>query len=535
MKVTLCQINPIVGALEENAQKIIDLIANHSDKSDLIVFPEMVLTGYPPEDLLFDNNFIKEVADQLNNIISIVKSTPVIVGTIRESNGKLYNSAIVIQNSSIIGVSDKTHLPTYDVFDEKRYFYSSNSINPIEIKIKDRSIMLGVLVCEDLWDKDYDLKVCDVLCEKGAELLINISASPFHVGKLKERVDIIKMKSKRLDCPFIYCNLIGAQDELVFDGSSCVLNANGDILKMLSRFEECIDIVNLNETKIVDFIEVSEENQIFEALSLGIRDYFYKSGHVKAVIGLSGGIDSALTAVIAQNALGFENVLGVAMPSVFSSDHSVNDARELAENLEIEFEIISIEKINNEMLYGLSKIFNGSKSGLAEENLQARIRGNILMTIANKRGALLLNTGNKTETALGYCTMYGDMAGALAVISDLNKTQVYNVSNWINNHFEKTIIPNGTITKPPSAELSPNQVDPFDYDIVSPLIDSIITDKNNNSKILNECKDNDMIKDLLKRVRLSEFKRRQSAPGIRVSKKAFGMGRKYPIINKFEG
>ncbi len=535
MKVTLCQINPIVGALEENAQKIIDLIANHSDKSDLIVFPEMVLTGYPPEDLLFDNNFIKEVADQLNNIISIVKSTPVIVGTIRESNGKLYNSAIVIQNSSIIGVSDKTHLPTYDVFDEKRYFYSSNSISPIEIKIKDRSIMLGVLVCEDLWDKDYDLKVCDVLCEKGAELLINISASPFHVGKLKERVDIIKMKSKRLDCPFIYCNLIGAQDELVFDGSSCVLNANGDVLKMLSRFEECIDTVNLNETKIVDFIEVSEENQIFEALSLGIRDYFYKSGHVKAVIGLSGGIDSALTAVIAQNALGFENVLGVAMPSVFSSDHSVSDARELAENLEIEFEIISIEKINNEMLYGLSKIFKGSKSGLAEENLQARIRGNILMTIANKRGALLLNTGNKTETALGYCTMYGDMAGALAVISDLNKTQVYNLSNWINNHFEKTIIPNGTITKPPSAELSPNQVDPFDYDIVSPIIDSIITDKNNNSKILNECKDNDMIKDLLKRVRLSEFKRRQSAPGIRVSKKAFGMGRKYPIINKFEG
>ena len=534
MKVTLCQINPIVGALEQNSQKIIDLVASYSDKSDLIVFPEMVLTGYPPEDLLFDNNFMKEVADQLNNIIKIVKSTPVIVGTIRESGGKLYNSAIVIQNSSIIGVSDKTHLPTYDVFDEKRYFHSSNSVNPIEIKIKDRSILLGVLICEDLWDQDYDLKVCDALCEKGAEVLINISASPFHFGKLKERIDIIKMKSKRLDCPFIYCNLIGAQGELVFDGSSCVLNADGDILNMLSRFDECIDTVNLNETNIVDFIEASEEKEIFEALILGIRDYFYKSGHIKAIIGLSGGIDSALTAVLAQNALGSENVLGVAMPSVFSSDHSVSDARELAENLEIEFEIISIEKINNEILDGLSKFFNGSKSGLAEENLQARIRGNILMTIANKREALLLNTGNKTETALGYCTMYGDMAGALAVISDLNKTQVYNVSNWVNNQFEKTIIPNGTITKPPSAELSPNQVDPFDYDIVSPLIDSIITDKNNSSKLLSKFKDNDMIKDLLKRVRLSEFKRRQSAPGIRVSKKAFGMGRKYPIINKFE-
>ena len=535
MRVTICQINPIVGALEENTQKIIDLIASHSHKSDLIIFPEMVLTGYPPEDLLFDNNFIKEAADQLNNIITIVKSTTVIIGTIRQFGRRLYNSAIVIQNSSIIGISDKTHLPTYDVFDEKRYFHSSNSIKPIEIKINDRSILLGVLICEDLWDQDYDQKVCDVLCEKGAEVLINISASPFHVGKLKERIDFIRIKSKRFNCPLIYCNLIGAQDELVFDGSSCILNADGDILKILSRFNECIDTINLNEANIIDYVEAPEEEEIFEALSLGLRDYFYKSGHTKAVIGLSGGIDSALTAVLAQNALGAENVLGVAMPSVFSSDHSVSDARELAENLDIEFEIIPIEQINNEMLDGLSKFFNGSKSGLAEENLQARIRGNILMTIVNKRGALLLNTGNKTEIALGYCTMYGDMAGALAVISDLNKTQVYNVSNWINNHFKKTIIPNGTITKPPSAELSPNQVDPFDYDIVSPLIDSIITDKNNNSKILNECKDNDMIKDLLKRVRLSEFKRRQSAPGIRVSKKAFGMGRKYPIINKFEG
>ena len=535
MKVLICQINPIVGSLDENTKKIISLIQTYSDDSDLVIFPEMVLTGYPPEDLLLNNNFIYQASKQLEKITLIVKSTPVVIGTIRYENSKLYNSAVIIQNGSIIGYSDKTHLPTYDVFDEKRYFKESGSINPIKVNIRGDQISLGVLICEDLWDQDYDLKVCDILSKKGSDILINISASPFHVGKLQERLNLIKLKSKKLNCPFIYCNLVGAQDELVFDGRSCVANSNGKIINMLPGFEESIEIIDLNLNNNINFLPPTEEEEIFHALNLGIKDYFFKSGHNQAVIGLSGGIDSALTAVLAQNALGAQNVFGISMPSVFSSDHSITDARELSKNLKIEFEIISIESINEVMLEKISNIFERSDSRIAEENLQARIRGNLLMTIANKKGALLLNTSNKTETALGYCTIYGDMAGSLAVISDLSKSQVYSLSKWINKKFKQIIIPNGSLTKPPSAELGPNQVDPFDYDIVSPLIDKLITDKNSNSEFLKNYKDQSLIKDLLQRIRLSEFKRRQAAPGIRVSKKAFGLGRKYPIINKFEG
>jgi NAD+ synthase (glutamine-hydrolysing) len=327
--------------------------------------------------------------------------------------------------------------------------------------------------------------------------------------------------------------LVGAQDELVFDGQSCIVNSAGEVIFLSAAFEENVQLVDLDKCKQIKVLELSEEEQIFRALSLGVKDYFNKTGHSKAVIGLSGGIDSALTAAIAQNALGRENVLGIALPSIFSSDHSISDAQALAENLGIQFEIISIKKINEQMLEGLSPIFNGSAAGLAEENLQARIRGNILMAAANKQGALLLNTGNKTETALGYCTMYGDMAGALAVISDLNKSQVYDVSRWINTHFKKDIIPQNTLTKSPSAELRPDQVDPFDYDVVSPLVDILITEPERANELEEEGYDPALISDLIKKIRLAEYKRRQAPPGIRISSKAFGVGRRYPIINQF--
>ena len=533
MKVVLAQINPTVGALKNNAQKIIEIIREHTPKCDLIIFPEMALTGYPPQDLLLDKSFIQKTQEVLNGIASSVNSTAVIIGSIRKENHNIYNTVAIIQSGSVLAYRDKMHLPTYDVFDEVRYFTPSEFVEPVEVSVNGKSVKLGLQICEDLWDEEYETKVSKSLCNQGAELLINISASPFHINKHNERIELICDKAKDLKCSFIYCNLVGAQDELVFDGQSCIVNSAGEVIFLSAAFEENVQLVDLDKCKQIKVLELSEEEQIFRALSLGVKDYFQKTGHTQAVIGTSGGVDSALTAAIAQNALGRENVLGISMPSIFSSDHSISDAQALAENLGIQFEIISIKKINEQMLEGLSPIFNGSAAGLAEENLQARIRGNILMAAANKQGALLLNTGNKTEIALGYCTMYGDMAGALAVISDLNKSQVYDVSRWINTHFKKDIIPQNTLTKSPSAELRPDQVDPFDYDVVSPLVDILITEPKRADELEEEGYDPALISDLIKKIRLAEYKRRQAPPGIRISSKAFGVGRRYPIINQF--
>ena len=533
MKVVLAQINPTVGALDANSEKIKEIIREYTSQCDLIIFPEMVLTGYPPQDLLLDESFIQKTQNALDVIAASVKSTAVIVGSIRKESHTLYNTAAVIQDGSIISYRDKTHLPTYDVFDEVRYFTPSESVKPVEVSVNGKSVKLGIQICEDLWDDEYDAKVSKLLCNQGAELLINISASPFHINKLHERIEIIISKTNNLKCNFIYCNLVGAQDELVFDGQSCIVNSGGEVIFLAPAFEESVQLVDMKNCSPIKVLELPEEEQIFHALSLGVSDYFQKTGHSKAVVGLSGGIDSALTAAIAQNALGCENVLGISMPSIFSSDHSICDAQALAENLGVQFEIIPIKEINEQMLEGLSPIFSGSEAGMAEENLQARIRGNILMAAANKQGALLLNTGNKTETALGYCTMYGDMAGALGVISDLNKSQVYAVSQWINSKFKKEIIPQNTLTKPPSAELKPDQVDPFDYDVVSPLVDILINEPNHSAEFEKEGYSAELVKELKQKIRFSEFKRRQAAPGIRISPKAFGVGRRYPIVNHF--
>ncbi len=530
----MAQINPTVGALNGNSLKIEEIIQEYSPKCDLIVFPEMCLTGYPPQDLILDSSFIEKAAEALKNIAVKVQCTPVILGTIRQKKNKIYNTAAVLNKGKVSAYRDKTHLPTYDVFDEARYFASADTRMPVEIKVHGKPVKLGIEICEDLWDAGYNTKVSRELIDAGAEIIINISASPFHINRLEERLDIIKDKSKDLKCYFIYCNLVGAQDELVFDGQSCVVSPFGDIVSLYPAFREDIQIMDIENSKSLNHPEFREEKQIFHALSLGVRDYFIKTGHNKAVLGLSGGIDSALTAVIARYALGPENVLGISMPSIYSSDHSIKDAKALAQNVGIDFKIIPITKINEQMLDVLSPILNGSPAGLAEENLQARLRGNILMAAANKKGALLLNTGNKTETALGYCTMYGDMAGALAVISDLNKSQVYAVSRWINEDADKEVIPRSSITKPPSAELKPGQIDPFDYDVVSPLVDRIISEPHNISSLEEDGYSTELISDLIQKVRISEYKRRQAAPGIKVSKKAFGFGRRYPIVNKFD-
>ncbi len=532
MKIALAQINPTVGDFAGNSAMIQKVIFDHNESVDLIVFPEMSLTGYPPQDLLFEHEFITTAEITLNKISENIMDTAVILGTIREEGAKLYNTAAILQNGKIIGYRDKTLRPAYDVFNENRYFSESKKIQPIELELKSGKVKIGILICEDLWDDNYDTKVTEKLNSNGAELFINISASPFYIDKFRERYEIVKSKSNEFKKHFIYCNLVGAQDELIFDGASFAVNSNGECIAQADYFNEEVLSIDIENTQPEAPAFQEAEESIVDALSLGVRDYFRKTGHTKAILGLSGGIDSALTAAIACNALNPENVLGVSMPSVFSSDHSVSDAETLAVNLGMEFKIIPIKSINESMIGSLNGILD-NKPGLAEENLQARIRGNILMTIANKTGGMVLNTGNKTETALGYCTLYGDMCGAIGVISDLTKTQVYAVSNWINKSRDSEVIPIGSLTKPPSAELKPEQVDPFDYEKISPFVEQMISGSNKKSNFTDfglSAEESHIMKN---KIRFAEYKRRQAAPGLKISKKAFGIGRRFPIVNKF--
>ena len=534
MKFHLAQINPTVGDIEHNVSKIVNIIKKNQNNVDIIVFPEMAMIGYPPQDLLLIPDFLKSVSEGLLKISESIIECTVIVGTIRTQKNSLYNSAAIIGPDKKIYFRDKYLLPTYDVFDEKRYFKSSESVNPF-IMIKDQqSISLGVQICEDLWDDEYNMDVTKELVEGGASIIINISASPFSLNRIEDRIKIAKLKVKKYNIPLLYCNLVGAQDELVFDGQSFAINSSGEVHAIANSFVEDDLIFNLNKTSGSILInKMSENRQLYMALTLGLKDYFYKSGFKKAIIGISGGIDSALTTCIAVNALGKENVIGVAMPSVFSSNHSVSDARILASNLKINFKVIPIQDINKIFLDELSVVFDETEPGLAEENLQARIRGSILMSIANKKNALVLSTSNKTELALGYCTLYGDMCGSLAVINDLNKSQVYSLSNWINSNSNYEIIPSGTLTKPPSAELRHNQTDPFDYEVVSPLVDSIIDESIYFDKSIKSSYDPSLVSDMILMVKNSEYKRKQAAPGIRISKKAFGIGRRFPIVNRY--
>ncbi len=532
MKIRLAQINPTVGDLKGNTDLIINTIRSSSEY-DIIVFPELSLTGYPPQDLLLDSNFIDETKQKLDLIRETIENQVVIIGYPRQRKGRLFNSAAVISKGDIVGHHDKILLPTYDVFDEKRYFYPSDSISPIKVQIGESSISMGIQICEDLWDDDYEDNITETLVEKGAEMIINISASPYRKKIIDKRLKLCIDRSHHLKYYFIYCNLVGAQDELVFDGRSFIVNSGGDLECMGSAFES--DMIDFDSDKSISFNKksIDESEELFMALSLGVRDYFRKSKFSKAVIGLSGGIDSSLTAAIAANAIGPDNVIGISMPSDFSSEHSKNDALSLAHNLGIKFETIPIHNIFTGLLKEMDSFFTGTEPGLAEENLQARIRGNILMSIANKINALVLNTGNKTELALGYCTMYGDMCGALGVISDINKKEVYQISRWINDSGHDPVIPQSSIDKAPSAELKENQYDPFDYDLVSPIVDHIINDMLDQNALCDKGYDLQLVKDIQKKIHQSEYKRRQAPPGIKVSEKAFGLGRRYPIINRY--
>ena len=534
MKIALCQINPTVGAINQNKKNILDSYNRALDsKADIVVFPELALIGYPPQDLLLRDRFIKNANNALEEIAQ-KSSVPIILGNALTEDNKLYNCAFICENGEIVSHYKKRLLPTYDVFDEDRYFSAGNEHCIVEVPIEGKNTKIGLQICEDLWDKNYSCDLAKELKELGAEIIINISASPYRVDRLLDRCELIEGKAKHNIIPYIYCNLVGAQDELIFDGQSLAYNENGELVAQGKAFEEEIVMVDLALNKPLDLNIIEREEKIYNALVLGVKDYFKKTNHSEAVIGLSGGIDSSLTACIAVDALGKDNVYGVSMPSKFSSEHSKDDAKQLSKNLGIDYRTISIESIVSSFEQSLKSSYNGSDVGVAEENIQSRARGSIIMALSNKFNWLVLSTGNKTELAMGYCTLYGDMNGGLAVISDLSKTDVYALSNWVNKNASFERIPISSIEKPPSAELRPDQVDPFDYNIVSPLVSSLIDDEKSPSELIKEGVDPELVKDISNRIRINEYKRRQAAPGLRVTSKAFGMGRRVPIINQYD-
>jgi NAD+ synthase (glutamine-hydrolysing) len=552
MKVAMAQINPIVGDIKGNLAKVLERIKESKEQgADIVAFPEMVITGYPPQDLLHERAFIKANKDAIGKITSTTKGIIVIVGFVDlDESGDLYNAAAVFQDRKLLTVVRKVLLPTYDVFDEERYFEPGSQIEPVVVTLGGEDILLGVEICEDLWDEDYDTKVTDILCSKGAQLLINISSSPFHVGKQFERQDLVTGKAKKNKTPIFLVNVVGGQDELVFDGRSIAADAKGKVIALGEQFEEDLVITELDiqsgEGTPLNKPSYDEDAEMYNALVLGIRDYFRKTGFKMAVLGLSGGIDSSITACIAADALGPENVIGVSMPSKYSSDHSKSDAELLAENLGIKYIQVPIQEVVDSYhstwepsLQELRAYFSlevSQDDPVADENIQPRTRGNILMDISNRLKdlrILVLNTGNKTELALGYCTLYGDMTGGVGVIGDVSKLEVYSLSHYVNRKAGREIIPEGSLTKKPSAELKDDQFDPFDFDIVSPMVDEIVADRLGKQELLDKGYPPDVVEDVYRRVRLSEYKRWQAPPCIRITKKSFGMGWKMPIVNHF--
>ena len=534
MKIALCQINPTVGAINKNKKSILDSYYRALDlEADIVVFPELAIIGYPPQDLLLRDRFIKNAQNALEEIAQ-KSTTPIILGNTLIEDNNLYNCAFFCEKGEVINHYKKRLLPTYDVFDEDRYFSPGNDHLIVEVAIDGKNNKIGLQICEDLWDNNYSCDLAKELKESGAEIIINISASPYRVDRLIDRCQLIQSKAKDNSIPYVYCNLVGAQDELIFDGQSLAYNKYGQLIVQGKAFEEEIVMVDLDLNKPVDLKVLEREESIYSALVLGVKDYFKKTNHAEAVIGLSGGIDSSLTACIAVDALGKDNVYGVSMPSKFSSEHSKDDAKLLSKNLDIDYRTISIESIVSSFEQSLKASYNGSEVGVAEENIQARARGSIIMALSNKFNWLVLSTGNKTELAMGYCTLYGDMNGGLAIISDLSKIDVYALSKWVNKKAGFERIPLSSIEKPPSAELRPDQVDPFDYNIVSPLVSSLIDDEKSPSELIEEGVDPELVKDISNRIRINEYKRRQAAPGLRVTSKAFGMGRRVPIINQYD-
>ncbi|HAX79989.1 MAG TPA: NAD+ synthase [Cyanobacteria bacterium UBA11372] len=581
MKIGIAQLNPTIGDLNNNAQQILNAAKKAAELGvDLLLTPELSLCGYPPRDLLLNPSFVQLMATTLDELARELPSDlAVLVGTVEENErshvdgGKpLYNSIAWLEQGKIQQIFHKRLLPTYDVFDEHRYFEPGLKPNLFALNLKNSKseILIGVTICEDLWNdeefwgkRSYAINPIADLAKLGVDLILNLSASPYTVGKQKLREAMLRHGAMRYQKPIIYANQIGGNDDLIFDGNSVAFNRDGEVVCRARGFETDLVILEFDERKqdllapnelsnnlesdtlakggmelpksIAPLPECDDE-EIWKALVLGVGDYVRKCGFSKIVLGLSGGIDSALVAAIASAAIGKENVLGVLMPSPYSSDHSVKDALKLAENLGIQTQILPIGDLMQVYDKSLEALFAGTSFGIAEENIQSRIRGNLLMAIANKFGHLLISTGNKSEMAVGYCTLYGDMNGGLAAIADVPKTRVYSLCRWLNSKAESDIIPQNIITKAPSAELKPGQTDQDSlppYDILDDILQRFIQKHQSPAQIVAAGHDSIVVDKVVKLVTRAEFKRRQAPPGLKITDRAFGTGWRMPIASKW--
>jgi NAD+ synthase (glutamine-hydrolysing) len=563
LRIAGAQINLVVGDIDGNLARILEAMERAEEaEADVLLLPELAVTGYPPEDLLLRDAFIGENIEALRRIAQAAERTAVVVGFVDRADGErhmddsiereLANAAAVVADGAIRGIYHKVLLPNYGVFDEARYFSAG--------RVPDKlwgigGVVTGVSVCEDIWSADGPPAM---QAAAGANILLNINGSPYHVGKGDERSALLASEARRSGVPVVYLNMVGGQDELVFDGDSMVFDSSGDIIYRAAQFAEehfVVDVPVSDEQHDGGLVTVSagrthsspvtppeigprlsEEAEVYEALVTGLRDYVFKNGFSEVVIGLSGGIDSALTAAIAVDALGPEAVWGITMPTRFSSEGSVNHSFDLAKNLGCRIDEIPIESVFGSFLDALAPAFAGTEFGVAEENLQARIRGAILMGVSNKFGGMVVATGNKSEMAVGYATLYGDMAGGYAVLKDVFKTLVYRLSEWRNRDGE--MIPRAIIDKPPSAELHPDQKDTDslpEYDTLDAILRRYIELDESVDEIIADGFDRDLVQRVARMVDRNEYKRRQAAPGVRITRKAFGKDRRLPITNRFQG
>lgn len=559
IRIALAQVNVTVGALENNKRIIVDYIEQaKKNDADIVVFPELAVCGYPPEDLLFKKHFLEDNKTVVDELALLANDIVVVVGFADvDDSGDVYNSAAVLCDGKVAGIYHKRNLPNYGVFDEKRYFASGSEKKVFDLN----GVLIGLNICEDIW---MDCGICLEQAKAGADVLINISASPYHAGKSRERLSLVAERARECEAAVCYLNMCGGQDEVVFDGGSIVVGADGEVLAEGRHFEEDLLLVdipvaadcgNFDEDSgflksVLDFqsrgerksIEIkkssvaSGEAEVYQALVLGTRDYVRKNGFQKVVLGLSGGIDSALVAAIAVDALGRENVVGVTMPSRYSSSETKSDAELLAQNLGIEFHTLPIEDVYLSFEKTLADVFKGTEPGLAEENIQARARGVLLMSLSNKFGWMLLTTGNKSETAVGYCTLYGDMAGGFAVIKDVSKMMVYALSEYRNSISEADVIPQSTIDRAPSAELRADQKDSDslpDYEVLDRILKMYVEQDMSFEEIVRSGEEADVVRHVLRLVDRNEYKRRQAPPGIKITPKSFGKDRRLPITQKY--
>lgn len=545
MRIGLAQLNTIVGDLAGNRERILAAYdALVAAGAGLVVFPELVVCGYPPRDLLLKKRFVSDVEHTLTEIAARIGHVPALIGTVErnpsDQGRPAFNSAAFCHDGRVVTHARKCLLPTYDVFDEDRYFEPAEQ----PAVIVHAGLRIGVTICEDIWTHPNlstrrlyrGRSPIDQLAAQKCDLMVNLSASPWHHGKGHVRQSLVTDAARRLGCPVVYVNAVGGNDELIFDGRSLVADTAGSVIHGLAAFREdqfVADLANPRPHLAPSFVQADMQD-MFDALVLGLRDYAHKSGFKRALVALSGGIDSALVAVIATEAFGAENLIGVSLPSSISSQHSKDDARILAANLGIRFETIAIADAVAACETALAPVFSGCKRDVTEENIQARIRGVLMMALSNKFGSLLLTTGNKSEVAVGYCTLYGDMAGGLGVISDVFKTQVYALSRWINR--EREIIPWNTIEKAPSAELRPDQKDQDSlppYDQLDAILQGYVEEGLSRRDLVAAGFPETVVTDVARKVDLNEYKRKQAAPGLKLTPLAFGVGRRIPIVQKY--